>query len=84
MADTAAAAQTLTSMPLAADRDVRFQRMLRRQLGENGVFLMSVYTFLSLLAIVIVSVLAVGYASVVDNDRKSRTVVVGPGAPALL
>lgn len=74
-----------SALPLAADRDVRFKRMLQRQLGENGVFLLSVYTFLSLLAIVIVSVLSIGYASAASNcTAREIPLTVAQTTPALL
>lgn len=73
----------LSSVPRAADRDLRFKRMLQRQLGENGVFLLSVYTFLTLLAVVIVSVLSVGYASL-SNTGTDRNTTAVHRVPALL
>lgn len=74
----------LSSVPQAADRDLRFKRMLQRQLGENGVFLLSVYTFLALLAVVIVSVLSVGYASLGIRNVADRTSSAVHQVPALL
>lgn len=59
-------------------RDDRFKRILRQQLGANGISLLSVCSFLMVLAVLLILLASVGYNATMRSRLPVFSLLPGP------
>lgn len=59
-------------------RDDRFKRILRQQLGANGISLLSVCSFLMILAVLLILLASVGFNATVRSRLPVSSLLPGP------